>query len=250
MKNLIKFVFCTSLLFGTTVMGTELKFATQEFAPFSYETDGVVSGPVADIIRAICKEMETDCSFKSLPWARSQLYVKKGKMQGLFVIAYSDERSQWLTYSPPVLNTEYGFFVQNDNPLDLKQLSDISSYKIGVYGPSNTSKSLEKLKGELGNIVIDMTPHDEFPFKKLILGRVDAVYSNRDVGFALLRQLGLNNVKYIGAHKKLQYYIAFSKKYTDMKIVEKFNTTFMNLYKQGKIQQILAEYKMKAVEME
>jgi len=33
---------------------TELRFNTQDFAPFSYARDGVVAGPAADLIRAVC----------------------------------------------------------------------------------------------------------------------------------------------------------------------------------------------------
>jgi hypothetical protein len=40
--------------------GAELKFNTQDFAPFNYEVGGGVSGPAADIIRKICSEMKID----------------------------------------------------------------------------------------------------------------------------------------------------------------------------------------------
>ncbi len=238
------------LVFGPVVTGTELKFATQEFAPYNYEIDGVVSGPLADIISEVCKEMKTSCSFKSLPWARAQMHVKKGQMQGLFVIAWNEKRSKWLSFSPPVLNAEYGFFVRDDNPLELRQLSDIKGYSVGVYGPSNTAESLKKIKDEIKDIVIDMTPHDEAPFKKLSFGRIDAVYSNRDVGYFLIKGLGMKNIRYVGAHKKINYYIAFSKEFTDRKIVEQFNAIFLDLHKRGVIRKILDKYSLEPAQIE
>ena len=51
--------------------GAELKFNTQDFAPFNYEVGGVVSGPAADIIRRICSEAKIDCSTHLLPWRRA-----------------------------------------------------------------------------------------------------------------------------------------------------------------------------------
>ncbi len=51
------------LVLITSTMAAELKFATQEFAPFNYKTGDVISGPVADIIRKTCKEMKISCSF-------------------------------------------------------------------------------------------------------------------------------------------------------------------------------------------
>ncbi len=134
------------------------------------------------------------------------------------------------------------FNTQNFAPFSYK--SDIKGYKIGVYGPSNTSKSLEKIKGETDDFTIDLRPDDESGFKKLSKGRVTAVYSNRDVGHALIKKLGLKNIRYAGHHKKLQYYIGLNKKYADNQIVNTFNETFLKLHKQGVIQSILEKYQM------
>ena len=153
-------------------------------------------------------------------------------------------------FSPPILNTEYGFFVRDDNPLKFKQVSDIKGYTVGVYGPSNTATSLEKIKTEIKELTIDMTPDDEAAFKKLSLGRVDAVFSNRDVGYDLMRKFGLKNIRYPGRQQSLKYYIGFSQKFTDKKLVDQFNTTFRNLHKRGIIQEILSKYKMDAAPLE
>ena len=69
---------------------------------------------------------------------------------------------------------------------------------MGVFGPPNTSTALEKIKAEIKDLTLDMTPEDESAFKKLSLGRVQAVFSNRDVGYDLVRRLGLANVRYTG----------------------------------------------------
>jgi polar amino acid transport system substrate-binding protein len=148
------------------------------------------------------------------------------------------------------LNSEYGFFVKNDNPLKFRQVSDVKGYIVGVYGPSNTATSLEKIKSEIKDLTIDTTPDDPAAFKKLSLGRVDAVYSNRDVGYDLISKLGLKNLRYAGVHTALKYYIGFSQKFTDKKLVDQFNQTFRNLHKRGIIQEILAKYKIDAAQLE
>jgi polar amino acid transport system substrate-binding protein len=222
----------------------ELKFNTQDFAPFSYAIDGKVAGPAVDIIKKVCSEMNVKCSFKMLPWARAQKEVKSGNAHALFVIGWNTARTEWLHFSPPLLNTEYGFFVKDDNTLEYKQPSDIIGYKVGVYGPSNTSKSLDKIKDEIKDMTIDLWPDDEAGFKKLSKGRIDAVFSNREVGYELIKKNGLKNIRYSGHHKTLQYYIGFSKEFTDKNTVDKFNETFLELYKKGIIQGILEKYRM------
>jgi len=228
--------------------GAQLKFTTQDFAPFSYEIDGTVSGPLVEIITEVCKEMKIDCSFQLMPWARAQKEVKDGEANGLFVIGWNRERSEWLYFSPPILNTEYGFFVLNDNPLEFKQVSDIKGYTIGVYGPSNTSVSLGKIKSEIGDLKIDIRPNDESGFKKLSLGRVDAVYSNRDVGYALIKKLGLKNIRYAGKKEKQTYFIGFSKQHNDKQVIKRFNETLRTLQQQGRIQAIIKQYFLEPAE--
>jgi polar amino acid transport system substrate-binding protein len=232
------------------VGAAELIFNTQEFSPFNYGVNGVASGPAADIIRRICTEIKADCPMRVLPWRRAQQEVEEGKAHGLFVIGWNAERAKWLHFSPAILNTEYGFFVRDDNPLKFTRNADVKGYTVGVFGPSNTSTSLEKIKAEIGDLTIDMTPDDLAAFRKLSLGRVKAVFSNRDVGYDTARQLGITKIRYSGRQQTLKYYIGFSQKFTDKKLVDQFNATFRVLHKQGVIQDILTRYRMDAAPLE
>jgi polar amino acid transport system substrate-binding protein len=232
------------------VHGTELRFNTQDFAPFNYAIEGVVSGPAVDIIRAVCTDMQVTCSFRLLPWTRAQEEVRKGMAHGMFVIGWNEERAKWLYFSPPILDTEYGFFVHNDNPLQFKDVSDVKGYRVGVFGPSNTATSLEEIKAQIGDLTIEMRANDEAGFKKLALSRVDAVYSNRDVGNHLIAKLGLNNIRYAGMHRTLQYYIGFSQEHTEKTLLEQFNRSFRELHKRGVIHQILGRYTMQAAALD
>ena len=252
LKKLVYFIimFGGCWLFAGPTSGAELKLNTQDFAPFNYEVNGVVSGPAADIIRKICGELKIDCTMRLLPWRRAQDEVANGTAQGLFVIGWNEERAKTFYFSPPILNTEYGFFVRDDNPLKFKQNSDLKGYTVGVFGPSNTATALEKIKAEIKELTIDMTPDDEAAFRKLSLGRVDAVFSNKDVGNDMMRKLGIKNIRYSGRQQGLKYYIGFSQKFTDKKLVDQFNQTFRSLHKHGIIQEILAKYHMEAAQLE
>jgi polar amino acid transport system substrate-binding protein len=232
------------------VSAAELIFNTQEFAPFNYGVNGVASGPVPDIVRKICAEMKIDCPMRVLPWRRAQQEVEEGKAHGMFSIGWNAERAKWLHFSPAILVTEYGFFVRTDNPLVFKQNADVRGYTVGVFGPSNTSTALEKIKAEIKDLTIDMTPEDEAAFKKLALGRVQAVFSNRDVGYDLIQKFGITNARYTGRQQALKYYIGFSQKHTDKALVDRFSTTFRTLHKQGAIQEILARHRMDAAPLE
>lgn len=250
--RLLAFVLC---LASTQSWSQELKFTTQDFPPFSYNINGVVSGPAVDIIRRVCAEMNTRCSFRLLPWTRAQEQVKSGKANGMFVIGWNERRAKWVHFTPPIMNTEYGIFVHVDNSLKFGKPSDIAGYKVGVYGPSNTSNSLKKIqtnmaKDGLKAITVDMRPDDESGFKKLALGRLDAVFSNRDVGLALIAKLGLvDKVRYSGSQRKLKYYIGFSMAHNDKKVLETFDAAFKKLHESGEVKKILDKHSMEISEM-
>jgi len=224
----------------------DLILNTQDFAPFSYEVNGVVSGPPADVIRRVCADAKITCDMRLLPWRRAQQEVEDGKAHGMFVIGWNAERAKSLHFSPPLLTTEYGFFVREDNPLKFTQTADVKGYVVGVFGPSNTATALGKIKAEVGDLTIDMTPDDESAFRKLSLGRVKAVFSNRDVGYDLAKKLGITNIRYSGRQQSLKYYIGFSQKFADKKLVDQFNAAYRALHKQGVIQEILGRYRMDA----
>jgi polar amino acid transport system substrate-binding protein len=145
--------------------------------------------------------MKIDCPMRLLPWRRAQQEVVEGKAHAMFVIGWNAERTKWLSFSPPLLNTEYGFFVRDDNPLKFTQNSDVKGDVVGVFGPWNTATSLEKIKAEIGDLTVDMTPDDESASRKASLGRVKAVFSNRDVGYDLIKKLGITNLRYAGRHQ-------------------------------------------------
>ncbi len=251
-KSLCFFLLAVMFLFSFSgiASGKTILFNTQDFPPFSYKIDDEVKGPGVDIIEAVCKKINQECSFRLVPWTRAQKEVEAGKANAMFVIGWNKAREKWLYFSPPIMKTEYGFFVKDDNPLIFKDISDIKGYKVGVYGPSNTSKSLEKLKTNKGDFIIDLRPDDESGFRKLSNGRVKAVFSNRDVGNAMINKLNLKNLRYSGKQRELNYYIGFSKEFNDKAIVDKFNQGFMELYKNGTIKNILDNYFMEPAVIE
>ncbi|HET6381195.1 MAG TPA: transporter substrate-binding domain-containing protein [candidate division Zixibacteria bacterium] len=238
------------LLGGPAAAGTELILNTQDFAPFSYEANGEVAGPAAEIIRRVCADAKITCTLRLLPWRRAQQEVRDGQAHGMFVIGWNAERAKWLHFSPALLITEYGFFVRADDPLQFRKNADVKGYTVGVYGPSNTATALQAIKDEIKDLTIDMTPDDEAAFKKLALGRVRAVYSNKDVGFDLLRKLDIKNARYAGRQQSLKYYVGFSQRTTERAVVEAFNSSFRSLHRQGVIQEILTRYGMEPAPLE
>jgi len=227
----------------------DLIFATQDFPPFSYEMGSYIAGPAADIIRAICEDADLKCQILSTVWSKAQMEVKKGKAHGMFMIGWNKNRSTWLYFSHPILKTEYGLFVRKSNLLDYTTSKDLKGLKVGVYGPSNTSQSLLKIKRIIKDLRVDFSPDSATCFKKLSHGQIDAVYSNKSVGKCLINRLHLNNIRYAGRDRTLEYYIGFNQKYTNKASVDKFNDKFEEFHKKGIINEVLSMYGMESADL-
>ncbi|MDH3599802.1 MAG: DUF1566 domain-containing protein [Candidatus Tectomicrobia bacterium] len=241
----IKYIFRSTLILNT-----------QDFAPFHYQIStfkNKIYGPVPESIKAVCLEAKINCLMRLYNWGEAQQLVKDNKAHGMFVIGWNADRAKWLNRSVPIIETEYGLFVRDDNPLDFKQIDSLDQYTIGVYGPSNTSRSVRKIENTLKsrglNVNVKEIKDDKPLFKELSNSSGDyAVYSNRDVGKTIISGLGLDNIRYAGVHKKLLYYVGFSKALVDEKIVDQFNKAFIKLQDQGVIQEIYANSGLNKIE--
>ncbi|MCG8571717.1 MAG: transporter substrate-binding domain-containing protein [Spirochaetes bacterium] len=219
-------------------------FNTQNFPPFTYEEGQLPQGPAVKIIEAVCQEMGMEYKINIFPWSRSQMLTRTNKAHAMFLIGWNEERSEWLHFSHPIIETEYGFFLNKNSSMKYQNINDLEGWNIGVYGPSNTSHNLDLIKQEINSIQILINPKNETGFINLELERINAVYSNRDVGSILMKQMDLKNIYYAGMHKKLKYYIGFSKENVEIERVNQFNQAYFKLYQEGSIKKILTQYNL------
>ncbi|MEH6651884.1 MAG: transporter substrate-binding domain-containing protein [Motiliproteus sp.] len=243
-----------------------VQFVTQHFPPFSYLEQGQVAGPARALIDLVCQQMGITCQHQLLPWGRAQRLVQKGELDGLYLIGWNPERSKDLYFSVPLLSTEYGFFVRGDDPLHQTSVEALSGYRVAVLGVSNTLNSLKTLQQSSAALlhpavseaaasapktgsedsplpfeIIEVTD-SETAFRLLNAERVDAVYSNRAVGQALIRQLQQKDVHYAISHRRLAYYVGFNREQISLEWLQQFNRHIEQLQQQDKLAPILQSY--------
>ncbi|ABC33242.1 ABC-type amino acid transport/signal transduction systems, periplasmic component/domain [Hahella chejuensis KCTC 2396] len=239
----------TALCMGAATLASaedKLVFNTQDFRPFTYLEKGEVAGPGTELVKLICKASEIQCEFNLLDWTVAQQQAKEKQVDGLYVIGWNEQRSEWLHYSLPILKTSYGFFVSESDTRQYSTLYNFSEHQVGVFGPSNTSKTLETIGTAMPTMKIVLAKDDLVSFRMLSDKKVDSVYSNRDVGFEILRQLGLKDIRFAWNHKSINYYVGFVKGHTSRKVINKFNKTLRQLYKDGEAQKVLDKYQLES----
>lgn len=230
------------------VADDKLRFVTLDFAPFIYEKNHNAAGPGFEVIAAVCERAKIQCTYDILPWRRAQALMKAGEADGMMVIGRNPKREQWIRFTPPHFRTEYGVFVRAEDALRFSDITVLSGLRIGVFAPSNTATQLTSISAELSEaghepISIEERPDDASGFRKLAVGRLDAVYSNRDRGFMILEAEGLEaKVRYAGGHKEILYYAGFTRTYADTKLLDRFDSAWKAIFQEGEGQRIIRRY--------
>ena len=233
---------------GAAASDRQLRFVTLEFAPFIYGEDKQVAGPGRDVIAAVCDRAAIGCTFDIFPWRRAQELMRTGDADGMMVIGRNPEREEWLRFSPRMFRTEYGFFVTADNPLEYREPGGIPGYRVGVFAPSNTARTLNGIRetmvqDRIEPVEIDRRPDDAAGFRKLAAGRLDAVFSNRDRGWKVLKDEGISNkVRYAGAHRAIFYYAGITKSFPRQDVADSFFEAWSELNAEGRLQDIIRSY--------
>ena len=223
-----------------------IKLNTHDFAPFHYIVNRQIGGAIYNVVREVCIDAQINCVI-DMPnnWGDAQKEVKDAIKDGLFVIGWNTKRESYLYKSDPLIKTAYGVFVKrSDNLTFNRNIKSLKNYKIGVYGPSNTSRTLKEIRRKLkeDNITIEIKVFSDNKklFKELNSGNtINAVYSNKHVGLFYKRLYGLNNIRYAGDHKNLVYYMGFSKLTVPKELIKSFNDSLKRLKDSGKFNQLL-----------
>lgn len=232
----------TSIGVQASEEAASLRFVTQDFPPFSYAENDQAAGPFKDIADAVCKEAKLECPVVVLPWGRAQDLVRRGGAEVLFPIGWNKDRGEWLRPSSAVVRTEYGFFANAASGYSYVAEEDLIGRKIGVYGPSNTSHLLHTLWKRSKWFTIDMRPDSESGFFKLGKRRVDLVFSNVDVGNAIIRQNDIQDVVYAGTYQSVEYVFAFTLADAKQEYIDRFLVAFETLKKRGLVSRILLRH--------
>lgn len=247
-KHALKLVACLSaaLIAGPVASADRpLLLVTQSFAPFSYEEAGQAAGPAVDIMQAVCDTAGVRCLFSVMPWRRAVAEVQNGQVDGMFPLLPSQDREKTLWLSAPLLSTAYGFFVPVHSRWHYRAPADLAGMTLGVFGPSGTASTLQEVTAQSRNVKTEVELNNLTAFRKLAGGRYGdqaAVFANRDVGLALLKQGTLDQLKPAGELPPIHYVFALSRQSSSALQMSRLNQALDELKKSGTVQAILVRH--------
>lgn len=246
-KSIGLYLSITWLMLGSP-FANGLNFTTFDFPPFSYQdAQGNVAGPLVEIISLICAEMNEECSFQLAPHRRAKRILSSRDAEAIFPLGWNEARQNQYYFSIPFISTEYGFYIPHKQQNKINTMEDLQDYKVGVFGPSNTSSSLFNLQNEMISkglkpikIVVHTDANGEM-IQMLAKERFDAYYTNKAVAAYRAQQFKVKEVKYAWLHKSVMYFVGFSKETTNPGWVRRFNQTALTMLETDDTLQVLLQ---------
>lgn len=163
-------VFCLILAPGVSLAET-LRLTTVNWQPF-YADNLPEKGFFSAIVREAFKRAGYEIQIEFQPWKRALESTKKGSYDGLLGVYFTEERTDFLAYSEPVLDIKDVFVAMDKKHLDYQELEELRSLSVAAVRGSLYADELNKL----GFKVIESND-DLQAFRMLGRGRVDLVLS-------------------------------------------------------------------------
>ncbi|UZP68954.1 transporter substrate-binding domain-containing protein [Desulfovibrio mangrovi] len=226
----------------------KLTFVLPEYPPHTYADSASphgASGLAVEIVEAALDSMGVTYEFKVLPWARGLYMVEQGVVDGVFNLYLTPRREQFFDYCSEVLFNERIFLFSRAGT-NIGWNGDFASLKgkrIGValgfsYGPR---VGVAMAAGELASIEFYSMMEC---VEALLSGKVDAVLSTYEVGYALGEAAGAPEglVALDPMVESVPSYVAFSKMRKLKHVRDRLDSTLKAMRDRGEIDRMIADF--------
>lgn len=225
----------------------QLNLVTHVSPPFQYKRNGVIIGPMVDIMRRICNEASINCSLHMHSWRGAYDDVLSGESDLMFSFTLTPddkERSSLFKFSPPLIRTTHSFYVSStSNWKWTGNISDLDGRTVGVYGPGSGTFIVARdllVQNKSSKMVVEDT--NLKTFQQLIIGKYGskaAIVSNRDTAEALLRDANIFGPKAAGDIKTVLVGFGFSRSSPKQDLFTRMSTAAQILKDKGVVANIL-----------
>ena len=204
------------------------------------ETKG---GPDTKILTAVAEALNAGIMFRYAPFKRRLLMMEKGLVDMTCGILRRPEREAYIHYILPPYKkrSDTIFFVPKGKAGQIRQYEDLKTLKIGMV---RGSKYFIRFDGDMA-LQKEEVHNDTGNFKKLLLGRLDAVIISECTGIHLIHKLGIAQAVEISPYrfsKKKSVYLGISKKSGLMDDIDRVEATIRLMINNGEIGRIIKAY--------
>lgn len=145
----LRLVFLAFMAFPSARAAAPLQLVTAALPPFSFEQDGAPRGIAVDLVKEAFGRLQVPIRITFLPMTRAQTMMAAGTADGVFPLAYKEERLNYVSYPrEKLVEDSISFFVRQDSDIRYDgDIAKLAQYSFGVergavYGPNFTQALL------------------------------------------------------------------------------------------------------------
>ncbi len=145
-------------------------------------------GTISRIVTSSFENQGYKVTVGFFPWKRSFELTRMGDWDATAVWIRNPQRERKFIYSDAVMVGTQVLFYRKDSLFDWESSDDLEKYIIGGSTGYYHGEIIDQ--GEkAGVLTLERIPDEAANFKKLLIGRIDLVVANKDVGYYLMNQI-------------------------------------------------------------
>jgi len=219
---------------------TELKFITEEYAPFNYSEDEIASGFSTDLLQEICAEMDLDFNIEFSSWEEAYNTALTTDNAVLFSTALNSQRRDLFKWAGPIASLDWNFYAASGSSLELSDVDDAKDVgNIGVIA----DYAMEEYLVEEGFTNLSYCTDLNDAFTKLLNGEINLFASDIFTTTKTLELMGESEyaVKNLLTIKTELLYFAFNKAISD-DVISEFQSVIDACKDNGTLRNLSEEY--------
>jgi len=226
----------------------ELAIVVDSWPPYHFkQSDGSIGGFATEVMREVLDNMGHTYTIEIQPFARVQMNVKKGTVDGSFTATVNEKRKTY-SYFPeePITTSKWVFFIRkkDKNRLKLDSYEDLKGYKVGVVREYTYTDEFWKFLKD-NQINYHTVGEGEQVFKMLARNRIDYVPGAIKNTLQLLKENNLETAIIPLQNftmKEAGLYAIWSKKRVEPTFVKQFSRALKKFKTSQKYQEIYSRY--------
>ncbi len=205
--------------------------------PFMSAENGRTVGIYPSLVEAVFKDAGVPFRAESAPFARVIFNVDRG-LWGAGGILKTPARIAKYDFSDYLYLETLVVYYNSKTPIQYTQLSDLRSKRVGTLQGWSYGEAFDVAIQEF-DIQVKPLPSDEQNFRKLQLGRLDAVIVLEESGISLMRTGQFSDLaKASHVFRQNPSFIAFNKNARQGPLLAKLNKSLVKLRKSGQLASI------------
>ncbi|URK87309.1 transporter substrate-binding domain-containing protein [Rhizobium sp. RCAM05350] len=182
MKHL---AFALVFFLSGTAHAETLKLLTEEYPPYNFSKNGVISGAAVEQAEVMMKALGTPYTLEILPWARALSLAENQPWTCLFTTGHDDDRDKRFKWVEPILVDRMVMVHKAGSGVNPANVEEAKRFTVGTQRGDFSASYLQKHDFPKIDFAADM----ETTVKKLLSGRIDLMMTSEKT-FEMMRDQG------------------------------------------------------------